>query len=114
MLLAVDTATQVSSLDLYDELSVRYEQTWASGRNHSVELAPSVRRAFDHVESGVDALTALAVCIGPGTYTGLRIGVSLAKGMAGAKKLPLIGLTTMEILAAAQPRAEGVLATVAQ
>jgi len=45
----------------------------------------------------------VAVCIGPGSYTGVRIGVALAKGMAVARQLPLIGIPTLDILAAAQP-----------
>jgi tRNA threonylcarbamoyladenosine biosynthesis protein TsaB len=114
MLLAIDTATQMMSLALHDEHNLLAEQTWPTHNQHSVELAPAVRALLQHSGVAVTDLTALAVCIGPGTYTGLRIGVALAKGMASARNLPLIGLTTMDILAAAQPQSTGGLVAVAQ
>ncbi len=114
MLLAIDTATQMMSLALHDEHNLLAEQTWPTHNQHSVELAPAVRALLNHSGVNVTDLTALAVCVGPGTYTGLRIGVALAKGMASARHLPLIGITTMDILAAAQPQATGGLVTVAQ
>jgi tRNA threonylcarbamoyladenosine biosynthesis protein TsaB len=49
-----------------------------------------------------DDITAIAVCIGPGSFTGVRIGVSVAKGLASARKLPLVGITTLDVLASAQ------------
>lgn len=114
MLLAIDTATQSMSLALHDEHNLLAEQTWPTHNQHSVELAPAVRDLLARTGIGVNVLTALAVCVGPGTYTGLRIGVALAKGMAAARNLPLVGVTTMDILAAAQPQATGGLITVAQ
>jgi len=114
MLLAIDTATQLTSLALFDGLNILVEETWVSTGNHSAELAPAVQQLLSRSATPVDTLTALAVCIGPGTYTGLRIGVSLAKGMAAAHELPLVGLTTMEILTLGQPQDSGGLVTVVQ
>ncbi len=114
MLLAIDTATQMMSLALHDEHNLLAEQSWPTHNQHSVELAPAVRTILDHSGVSVTDLTALAVCIGPGTYTGLRIGVALAKGMAAARNLPLVGVTTTDILAAAQPQSTGGLVVVAQ
>jgi len=102
MLLAIDTATQVMSLALHDEFSLRAEQTWYTSNNHTAELAPAIRTLLGHSGLAMSDLTALAVSIGPGSYTGLRIGVSLAKGMASALKLPLVGVTTLDTLAAGQ------------
>ena len=59
-------------------------------------------------------LAAIAVAIGPGSYTGLRIGLAFAKGLALANKTRLIGISTLDILAAAMPQAEGVLIAIAQ
>jgi tRNA threonylcarbamoyladenosine biosynthesis protein TsaB len=114
MLLAIDTATQLTSIALFDGLNLLAEDTWVSAGNHSTELAPAVQQLLARSAMPVDKLTGLAVCIGPGTYTGLRIGVSLAKGMASARDLPLVGLTTMEILTLGQPQDSGGLVTVVQ
>jgi tRNA threonylcarbamoyladenosine biosynthesis protein TsaB len=103
MLLAIDTATRTMSLALYDGQTVLAEQTWLTQDHHNVELAPAIDRLLQQTGKNVDHLSALAVCIGPGSYTGVRIGVSLAKGMALAGGLPLVGLTTLDILAAGQP-----------
>jgi tRNA threonylcarbamoyladenosine biosynthesis protein TsaB len=103
MLLAIDTATQVMSLALHDGLNLRAEQTWHTTNNHTAELAPAIMTILNHCDATVEDLTALAVSIGPGSYSGLRIGVALAKGMAAAHELPLVGISTLDILAVGQP-----------
>ena len=114
MLLAIDTATHLSSLALFDGRSLVYEETWQSANNHTVELAPAIVKLFERVDLPMDGLSALAVCTGPGTFTGLRIGVALAKGLAAARSIPLVGLSTMEILALSQPPLQGGLVTIVQ
>jgi tRNA threonylcarbamoyladenosine biosynthesis protein TsaB len=114
MLLAIDTATQYLSLALHDGDALRAEQTWFSPNMHTVQLAPAVRLMLERADLGVDALTALAVSTGPGSYTGLRIGVALAKGLAAARGLPLVGVPALDILAAAQPHFQGGMIAVAQ
>jgi tRNA threonylcarbamoyladenosine biosynthesis protein TsaB len=103
MLLALDTATRLMSLALHDGRQVRAELTWQVGSYHTVELAPQValllRRAV--VEPG--QLQGVAVAIGPGSYTGLRIGLGFAKGLALAQSLPLVGVPTLEGLMRGQP-----------
>lgn len=108
-LLAIDTATQFISLALHDGQQMLAEQTWFSENHHTVELAPAVRELLTSARLTPADLTALAVSIGPGSYTGLRIGVALAKGIAGARKLPLVGVSTFDILAAEQPQTTGAL-----
>lgn len=103
MLLAIDTATQVMSLALHDGLNLRAEQTWHTNNNHTAELAPAIEALLARCDITVDALTALAVSVGPGSYSGLRIGVALAKGMASARHLPLVGISSLDTLAAGQP-----------
>ena len=95
------------SLALHDGLELRAEQTWHTANNHTAELAPALRVLLERCEVTLDDLTALAVCSGPGSYTGLRIGVSLAKGIASVHNLPLIGVTTLDTLAAAHPYFSG-------
>lgn len=108
-LLAIDTATQFISLALHDGRQLLAEQTWYSENQHSVELAPAIRAMLHRAKLSAMDLTALAVSVGPGSYTGLRIGVALAKGMAGAHGLPLVGISAFDILAVGQPQTTGAL-----
>ena len=103
MLLAIDTATQVLSLALHDQHILIAEQTWRTGNRHNTLLATSIQSILELCEVKPEDLTAVAVSIGPGTYTGLRVGVAMAKGIAQVRKLPLIGFSTLDTLAASQP-----------
>ncbi|HSF81193.1 MAG TPA: tRNA (adenosine(37)-N6)-threonylcarbamoyltransferase complex dimerization subunit type 1 TsaB [Anaerolineales bacterium] len=114
MLLALDTSTRSIGLALYDGVQVLCESIWNSKDYHTVELAPEVMNALDKAGVKVSDLTALAVAIGPGSFTGLRIGLAFAKGLALAQRLPLVGVGTMDILAACQPVQEIPLAVVLQ
>ena len=99
MLLALDTATQFASIALYDGVSVLAELNWRSERRHTVELAPQVDALFALRNITPQDLTALAVAIGPGSYTGTRIALSFAKGIVAATGLPLVGIPTLDALA---------------
>lgn len=105
-LLAVDTSTQVASVALYDGVSVRAETTWESPRRHTVELAPRVAAML---ETDVAVLTGLAVALGPGSFTGLRIGLALVKGLAMARGLPLVGVPTLDVTVSPVRRQRGTL-----
>lgn len=98
MLLAIDTATQTLSIALHDGHALRAEWSLAAGRQHSALLAPMIEQLMRQAAVSTSELQALAVAVGPGSYTGLRIGVALAKGMAAVKDLPLAPLTTLEIV----------------
>lgn len=114
MLLAVDTATKWTGLALHDGQKIVAESGWYSTNNQTVELAPTVAKML--LQSGIAAsdLSAIAVSIGPGSYTGLRIGLGFAKGLSLANQTRLIGVPTLDILAAAMPRTEGQLVVVAE
>ena len=103
MLLAIDSSTSWISLALYDGISVLYETTWQSQHHHTVELAPAIDQLFERTGTQPIDLTGIAVAIGPGSFTSLRIGVAAAKGLALALKIPLVGVPSLDILAAAQP-----------
>ena len=103
MLLALDTSTRRMGVALYDGTQVVHEMTWASNFHHTVELAPAVDLALSRAGVGSDALTAIAIARGPGSFTSLRTGLALAKGLALAQNLPLIGIPSFDFLAAAQP-----------
>ncbi len=103
MLLALDTASQRASIALHDGTTLRAECTWESVDRHTVTLLPRIVELLAASDLTPADITAIGVCIGPGSYTGTRIGVSVAKGLASARKLPLMGVTTLDILADAQP-----------
>lgn len=109
MLLALDTATRVISLALHDGTRIRAEASWETANHHTVELAPAVAEMLARAGIAPASLAGVAVALGPGSFTGLRIGLGLAKGMATALDLPLFGVPTLEILAAGQPRFDGLL-----
>jgi tRNA threonylcarbamoyladenosine biosynthesis protein TsaB len=112
MLLAIDTATNMLGLALYDGAEILSETIWHSDRHHTTELAPEVALSFRRAGSSQSELTAVAVAQGPGSYTGLRIGMALAKGLSLAHNIPIVGIPTLDILASAQPeREEPMLAT---
>lgn len=106
MLLAIDTSTRYVGVALYNAAQVISEEVWTSRDYHTVELAPAVAQMMARAGVGVAELRAIAVATGPGSFTGLRIGLALAKGICLARHLPLIGVPTLDIMAAAQPRKE--------
>ena len=105
-ILALDTSTHAIGIALMDNAQVHCEHTWLSQDYHTVELAPMVEQALLRSQIQKEHLCALAVAIGPGSFTGLRIGLALAKGMALALHIPIIGIPTLDILAASQPKQE--------
>jgi len=112
MLLAIDTATQIMSLALHNGRDLLGEQTWAGSENPTTELAPAVQTLLARCGVTINQLSALAVSTGPGTYAELRVGIALAKGLAAARGLPLVGVTTLDTLAAGQPYYQGGLIVV--
>ncbi|MDE0328558.1 MAG: tRNA (adenosine(37)-N6)-threonylcarbamoyltransferase complex dimerization subunit type 1 TsaB [Anaerolineaceae bacterium] len=100
MLLAIDSATHCINLALHDGHEVIAEHSWRSAKHHSAGLPPMVERMLTQ---GGPELAAMAVAAGPGSFTGLRIGVAFAKGLAAARSIPLVAVSTQDILAAALP-----------
>lgn len=114
MILAIDTATDWVGLALHDGGSVLAEFGWRNRRTQTIELAPAVAQLWSRAGVGPGDLSTIAVALGPGSYTGLRVGLALAKGIALGQKLPLIGVPTLDIVAAAIPAAETDLIVVGQ
>jgi len=103
MLLAVDTSTAQVGLALYDGAQVISEYAWRSTQRHTVELAPAIFELLKRCGLTMEDIQVLGVALGPGSFTSLRVGLSLAKGLALSRHLPLIGIPTLDVLAAAQP-----------
>jgi tRNA threonylcarbamoyladenosine biosynthesis protein TsaB len=114
MLLAVDTSTAQLGLALYDGATVAAELIWTSRARHTVELAPALSGLLSRVGLTMGGLSALAVAIGPGSFTSLRVGLAFVKGLALARHLPLIGVPTLDAVAASVPVQEIPLAAVIQ
>ncbi|NTU74657.1 MAG: tRNA (adenosine(37)-N6)-threonylcarbamoyltransferase complex dimerization subunit type 1 TsaB [Anaerolineaceae bacterium] len=103
MLLAVDASTQWMGLALYDGAQVLAETIWRTRNHHTVELAPALDTLIRRNGFTPNQLKAAAVALGPGSFTSLRIGLAVVKGLALSQKLPVIGIPTLDILAAGQP-----------
>ena len=84
----------------------------ASGLTHSRTLLPMAQALLANADLSMDDVDLLAVAHGPGSFTGLRIGVSLVKGLAFARDLPCVGVSTLEALANCMPRQDAVLCAV--
>jgi len=114
MILAVDTATKWTGLALYDGSSVIAENGWRSFNTQTVDLAPAAAEMLIRAGVSSDDLSAVAVAIGPGSYTGLRIGLGFAKGLVLASRAKLIGISTLDIIAASAGVSEGDLVAVVE
>jgi tRNA threonylcarbamoyladenosine biosynthesis protein TsaB len=102
MLVAIDTATRIMSIALHDGDNLLAEQTWLTNNRHTIDLAPTVAAMLATCEVDLEDLVGVGVSVGPGSYTGVRIGVAFAKGLAAPRNLPLVGVTTADTIAAAQ------------
>jgi tRNA threonylcarbamoyladenosine biosynthesis protein TsaB len=103
MLLALDTSSQLIGVALYNGADVLSEMSWYSPNYHTIQLAPTVAEILKRSGFEITDLQALAVALGPGSFTGLRVGIAFIKGLALACHLPLFGIPTLDIVAAAQP-----------
>lgn len=97
--LAIDTATRYAGLAIYDGQVVLTESTWRANQNHTVTLMPNLIRMLAQQGLSITGLAGLAVALGPGSFTGLRIGLAVAKGLALARGLSLVGVPTLDIVA---------------
>ncbi|MBI5876236.1 MAG: tRNA (adenosine(37)-N6)-threonylcarbamoyltransferase complex dimerization subunit type 1 TsaB [Chloroflexi bacterium] len=115
MLLAIDTATSLAGIALLDAGGPRDALQWHTERNHTVELVPHIVALLARNSIAARDIRAIAVANGPGSYTGLRIGLSVAKGCCFVSGAALIGIPTLDITAQAYPpRADAVLCAVLQ
>jgi len=103
MILAIDTSTAQLGLALYDGAMVIAELTWTSHQRHTVELAPALSGLLNRTGLSMSGLSAVGVAIGPGSFTSLRVGLAFVKGLALARRLPVIGVPTLDVVAASVP-----------
>ena len=97
-ILHIETSTEACSVAVSEDGLAVFSKEDLKGPSHAVQLGVFVDEALSFVDSHGMPLDAVAVSCGPGSYTGLRIGVSMAKGICYGRNLPLIGLPTLEVL----------------
>ena len=98
-ILNIETSTDVCSVAVSQDGALLFEKTDLQGPNHAVSLGVFVDEALSFTDNHGIPFDAVAVSCGPGSYTGLRIGVSMAMGICYARNLPLIAVPTLELLA---------------
>ena len=99
MLLAVDTSTTQAGIALYDG-RVLAEVSWLAGRDHGRQLLPVIQDTLARLGRTPADLAAVGAARGPGSFTGLRVGLSVGRGLALALGLPLYGIGSLDVLAA--------------
>jgi tRNA threonylcarbamoyladenosine biosynthesis protein TsaB len=98
VLLAIDTSTEMTGIAVYSGARVS-ELMWHSGRNQTVSLLDQIRHLFEINRLELDRLGAVAIATGPGTFNGLRVGLSTAKGLGFGRSVPVYGVGTLDATA---------------
>lgn len=99
LILAIDSSTPVAGIALMDDEQLIREEFVNYKKNHSETLMPMVDRVLRDCERTLAEVGALAVAIGPGSFTGLRIGLAAVKGLSLAANIPVVDISTLEVLA---------------
>lgn len=97
-ILHIETSTPICSVAVSQEGEIIFVREDFNGPSHAILLGVFVDEALSFIDSQAIPLDAVAVSCGPGSYTGLRIGVSMAKGVCYGRNLPLIGIPTLELM----------------
>ena len=112
LLLALDTSTRQASIALCTEDTLSGEYAWQVGNNHSVELLERIQRLVIECGHTMQSIEAIAVATGPGSFNGLRVALATAKALAFALRVPLVGISTLDIIAAQQQQWRGPICAV--
>jgi tRNA threonylcarbamoyladenosine biosynthesis protein TsaB len=98
-LLALDTSTAWASVALYDGRSVLAEETWHAQRRHGDELFPTIERLLAYARKSMSDVDRVAVATGPGSFTGLRVAIAAAQGIARGAGAAMVGVSTLDVIA---------------
>jgi len=99
MILAIDTSTDNASLALVHGDESPTELNWRCEQNHTTELLPHLARLLDEARVDISSISGVVVAKGPGSFNGLRAGISTAKGLAFSLRIPIIGISSLEVAA---------------
>lgn len=97
MELAIDTSSNTTGIALSHEGKILTELTWHCKQNHTVELLPNLIYLLKQIKEDLHSLSGIIIARGPGSFNGLRVGMSTAKGLAFSLGIPLIGISTLEV-----------------
>ena len=97
--LGIDTSSQAASIAIMDDEKLIAEYTINTKKTHSQKLMPMIEEMFNESDIKIDEIDLIGVCIGPGSFTGLRIGMATAKAIAHVKNIPIVGVNSLESLA---------------
>ncbi|HEY8648519.1 MAG TPA: tRNA (adenosine(37)-N6)-threonylcarbamoyltransferase complex dimerization subunit type 1 TsaB [Candidatus Limnocylindria bacterium] len=98
-LLALDTSTEWASVAVFDGTALLGEETWHAQRRHAEELFPAIERILSHTGAPMSSISKIAVATGPGSFTGLRVAIAAAQGLARGCGATLVGVSTLDVLA---------------
>ena len=96
MFISIDTSTDTASLALVQDDGVLAELTWRCVQSHTIQLLPNLEHLLKQASSNLKAAEGIIVARGPGSYNGLRVGISTAKGLAFSLDIPIVGISTLE------------------
>jgi len=97
MELAIDTSTETASIALSSHGEIIAELAWHAGQNHTTDLIPNLICILEQAKLNLKDINGVIVAKGPGSFNGLRVGMSTAKGLALALNIPLVGISTLEV-----------------
>lgn len=98
-ILAIDTSSKICSVSILEDKKVIIERHNDDEKTHSQKLMPLIDETLKQQNINLDDINLLACCQGPGSFTGIRIGISTVKAFSDVKNIPIIGITSLESLA---------------
>ena len=98
-ILSIDTSSKICGVTISDNENILIHLSNDDEKTHSVKLMPMVDTAFKSTNLTLDDISLLAVCTGPGSFTGVRIGIATIKAFSDVKHIPIVGVSSLESLA---------------
>lgn len=99
-ILGIDTSTMAASVAVIEDNQLVCEYTINTKKTHSQKLMPMIENILKESDLNINDIDLIGICVGPGSFTGLRIGMATAKAIAHVNNIPIVGVTSLEMLAA--------------
>lgn len=99
LILNIDTATEIATISISEKDKIIDSVTNSNQKDHASFLQPAIKNLLQKADLSINKLNAIAVTAGPGSYTGLRVGMASAKGLCYALNIPMITINTLEVMA---------------